>query len=388
MNVNYKKSKLLNNAIYFSAYLVWVGTILFVFNELHKVYFKHLNISIESQFKSDNIISNMNFLYRTFMQYESQGLIRCSKLERQNQVIFDLTYKEDCRKNNFFVREEEINENIIAINGQSYQISYKIINPKQITFLLIAALFFGAVLVFTFFRYFNLKMQNIEKIKDLENKKNQELFQLSFQLSHDIRSPLSALNLISQKINFDSEDLKSLYLNSIERINAISNDLLNNAKPIYTHNNNVTDLAECLNVVFKEKKTLLQDQKITFEFNFKESSFPVFIPKHDLIRILSNIINNSIEAVSEKENPKITINIETNQKITTLKIFDNGSGIKKENLKFIGKIGFSTKNSSGNGIGLNHAIQTLNSYEAKLSIQSKENEWTEILITFPNKNFI
>lgn len=97
---------------------------------------------------------------------------------------------------------------------------------------------------------------------------------------------------------------------------------------------------------------------------------------------------NCIKAVSEKENPKITINIEANQKITTLKILDNGSGIKKENLKFIGKIGFSTKNSSGNGIGLNHAIQTLNSYEAKLSIQSKEREWTEITITFPNKNFI
>jgi hypothetical protein len=60
----------------------------------------------------------------------------------------------------------------------------------------------------------------------LRNKEN--LFNLSQKLAHDIRSPISTLNLISSKI--DNAEIKSLQLAVVEQINAIANGLLNENK--------------------------------------------------------------------------------------------------------------------------------------------------------------
>lgn len=53
--------------------------------------------------------------------------------------------------------------------------------------------------------------------------------QTAKQLAHDIRSPLSALNIISQKLKGNDAEAK-LINDVVSRINGIANDLLSQSK--------------------------------------------------------------------------------------------------------------------------------------------------------------
>ena len=70
-----------------------------------------------------------------------------------------------------------------------------------------------------------------------------------------------------------------------------------------------------------------------------------------IIALLIAIISNSIDALKNKNNPKIRINIFSNNAEVIISLEDNASGIKPKNLKKIFEPYFSTK-EEGTGIGL------------------------------------
>ena len=70
-----------------------------------------------------------------------------------------------------------------------------------------------------------------------------------------------------------------------------------------------------------------------------------------LHQITLEIISNSIDALKNKNNPKIRINIFSNNAEVIISLEDNASGIKPKNLKKIFEPYFSTK-EEGTGIGL------------------------------------
>jgi signal transduction histidine kinase len=75
---------------------------------------------------------------------------------------------------------------------------------------------------------------------------------------------------------------------------------------------------------------------------------------NEIIQVLLNILNNAIDALNEanKENPKIIISLQNNQKSIVVKIKDNADGIKDENISHLFEPYFSTKCKNGTGLGL------------------------------------
>lgn len=380
MNVKLKNSNLINIFNYFLVYLVWTLISLFLFSKLHKAYFNHLRLTLESQFKSDTIISNMNFIYRTFMQYEAQGLIKCAKLTTTNQIIFDLTYKDKCKSNNSIFNEDYVTDKIQAISGQEYTLNYQLVNPKEITYLFIVVLLIGAVMIYTLYIYQNLKIKNIERLKELELKKNNELFQLSYQLSHDIRSPLSALNLIGNKINFENEEIKEIFKSSIERINFIASNILEESKSKYT-SDNLISVSDCLNIIYLENKSLLLEKNISYDCISRADETKIKINKFEFLRVISNIFNNSVDALENISNAKITSQIVEDAEKIQIIIEDNGKGMTPNQLEKIGQLGYTTKKLNGNGIGLHHAFNYLKSQKIDLDFTSISNKGTKAFIT-------
>jgi signal transduction histidine kinase len=103
------------------------------------------------------------------------------------------------------------------------------------------------------------------------------------------------------------------------------------------------------------------------------------IPSEELKTLLSNLINNSIEASATK----ITIYVQKNQ----LLIQDDGKGIPNEICQRLlseplsyGKGALT--NGSGNGIGLYSAYHTLKSVGGDLILKSEENVGTSITLVF------
>ena len=76
--------------------------------------------------------------------------------------------------------------------------------------------------------------------------------------------------------------------------------------------------------------------------------------ENEMVQVILNIINNSIDAFMENrtQNAKIDINLEENEDSIVIIIKDNAGGITKENILKIFEPYFSTKGKNGTGLGL------------------------------------
>ena len=103
-----------------------------------------------------------------------------------------------------------------------------------------------------------------------------------------------------------------------------------------------------------------------------------------LVTIIGNLIENSFEAVSHTANEikSVSLLIKETEKQIKIRVIDNGVGISTEDFNNIFKRGYSTKEGN-RGVGLalvQEAIETLN---GEITLQSKINLGTSILVTIP-----
>lgn len=198
---------------------------------------------------------------------------------------------------------------------------------------------------------------------------------LSRQMSHDIRSPLATLNSISENLQGkSSEDIKLLKL-SIDRINQISNSLLEQGKE---QTNIKIELIKTISNLVVLKKAEYKNAKINLKYDLNKN---INIEGNliEFERMFSNLVNNAIEASS---NPIVEISLEILESKLNLSIKDNGEGIPKNVLEQIGKYAITTK-EKGNGLGLSHAIKTAESFNAKINFESSSSG-TTVSLSFQN----
>lgn len=102
----------------------------------------------------------------------------------------------------------------------------------------------------------------------------------------------------------------------------------------------------------------------------------------DLIeQVLINLILNAIDAVKDKADAKVTLVADSVNGRVTVKVIDNGSGIKQELLDKIFIPFFSTK-KTGSGIGLSLCKQIMVLHKGNIQVQSQEGEGTSINLQF------
>lgn len=231
---------------------------------------------------------------------------------------------------------------------------------------------------------------------ELKNESLRVLSDIASQVAHDIRSPLSALSMVTNSLTDIPEEKRLLIRNATQRINDIANDLLYKSKK---SNKNIIEseisdghfksevilIPALVDSLISEKRIQFRDQiNITIDTDFSNSfgAFAVGDSK-EIMRILSNLINNSVEAFeSNIGRVKVTIEI-LNNKIALI-VSDNGKGIPPEVLNSLGekKLSYGKEDSStsGSGIGIFHAKNYINQIGGKFNISSKINEGTKIEI--------
>jgi len=106
------------------------------------------------------------------------------------------------------------------------------------------------------------------------------------------------------------------------------------------------------------------------------------IPSDVFITVLGNLIENAMDSLNTTTpaNKKISVSIKSGNGIE-ITVSDNGSGIKKTNLKKIFKDGFSTKNNS-RGTGLFVVKNLVKTYNGKITVTSEPNCETKFIVKF------
>lgn len=315
-------------------------------------------------------------------------------------------------------RDKEIGEkqlglfsSVFYINAQKVRIL--IFTGAPILLLVLVALIFyfiGLVFVFGFsFRRLLMKQEAMKaeiQMKDLKTKLvfTEAVGAVAQQVAHDIRSPLSALNMVSSSLIDVSEEKRLLIRNAIQRINDIANDLLAKGKQAadqldlkssfgpspesnLAQNQEVILLPALVDSLVSEKRIQYRDQiNVQIQSDFKDS-FGAFVIGNgkELMRLLSNLINNSVEAFTDKKG-EVTVSIRLYKDRVHLSIRDNGRGIPPEVLLKLGEAGVTHGKEgfgSGNGLGVYHAKKTIESAGGRLEINSQVEMGTMIEIHLP-----
>lgn len=238
------------------------------------------------------------------------------------------------------------------------------------------------------------KIQSYEK--DLEKLRiSEQLAKLAAQVSHDIRSPLSALNLVYSNLSEISEEKRLLIRRSIQRINDIANDLLAKGKSplessgfLQRHKNTNSLLYAEVDSIISEKRIEFRDKSnVDISVIKPELAYGIFseINSIEFKRIVSNLINNSVEALNGASGT-INVFIGADDDKTWITVSDNGPGIPDHILSKLGQMAISfgkEQGESGSGLGILHAKKSIENMGGKLEIESKLNHGASITMTFP-----
>ena len=126
----------------------------------------------------------------------------------------------------------------------------------------------------------------------------------------------------------------------------------------------------------------LEQKNIELETIIKDMDLVLNADLNLLEQVLINLVGNAIEAVKEKQHPRIVFSayVANNHK-TIIKVADNGTGMSAEVLEKIFIPFFSTK-KSGSGIGLSLCKQIIMLHKGNIQVQSVEGEGTAFLLQF------
>lgn len=244
-------------------------------------------------------------------------------------------------------------------------------------------------------------LENYAAYSDL--KEASSLFDLASQVSHDIRSPLAALNLVLRNSKELPDNKKDLAKNALDRITHIANNLLDESKRKYrsTHTTpqqqmiasvSLYSAAEAIDSIVREKQLLFSEQNNIFirsKINEADKQLGLGIEPQDLKSMLSNIINNSVDAKQAERQLLISVELErVDDQFVKVSVIDDAGTIPDALLTSFNEghfrsFGKENSQTSGSGLGLASAYRSVTQQGGQLKFTALNPIGTRVEITLP-----
>jgi signal transduction histidine kinase len=217
--------------------------------------------------------------------------------------------------------------------------------------------------------------------------KGKDLLNVIQQVKHDIRSPLSSLKMILS--NVDDLSMRENIENSVHRIDGILSDLTN-LEEVTNESSGLgaekIDLAEVMifEIIAEKKRLVKSSLKLNFDYNANQLS-SVRVSGSHFKRVISNIVQNSIEAFNTGADAekRIDVSVKSRFQQVYIEIKDNGCGIPEDILNKLLSEQITFGKKLGSGLGLSHAKTYIKRWGGQISITSTKNSGTTVLITLP-----
>ena len=230
------------------------------------------------------------------------------------------------------------------------------------------------------------------------NKAMNTLTKITAVTKHDIRSPLTSLkmqlDLMAKEVPPNLQKQYQYIVLSCEAIFKILKEFWEQKenedyKILAAEAKNTTNtyLEPIIDYLLESKKLLFPN--ISFDIVVKNQNLYVNVNPDHLKRILSNILNNSAEAimrVKENANGKVEVVLTKEKDTVVISVCDNGCGMSQSLIKQIGAKEISTKQEQGHGIGLYSAVQYIKSWGGDYRITSNECSGTTVSVFLPAVN--
>ncbi len=231
-----------------------------------------------------------------------------------------------------------------------------------------------------------------EKHKIIEEQQR-EFRKIVEQVAHDIRSPVGAQRMnLNECKHYLPELYRVAFTKSLNRIDDVAYRLMSTVNPgekarAYRANpvKEPTLISNEIFEVIAEKRHEYREKTIDFCAHFTESAYFAFLNINtlDFKRMLSNLINNAVDAIQDKIG-RVDVHMDASELQVQITIQDNGMGMPdsvKE--KILNNIAVTASKTDGHGIGFGQIRDTLKEAEGELAIESIKGVGTKIILSFP-----
>ena len=237
--------------------------------------------------------------------------------------------------------------------------------------------------------YFLSKTEEVLKLhmNIKEIKQNEQIHTSLFQITHEIKNPIAVCKGYLDMFDKDNPKHFQKYIpilkEEINRTLLLLEDFL--AMNKVKINKDIIDINLLIEEVIQNINMLCKKNNIKLTSKLIDDDIYINADYNRLTQVFINILKNSVEAIPKSKEGIISINekLKNNQIIITIK--DNGEGMNKEVLDKI-KEPFYTTKSKGTGLGVSLSNQIIKAHEGALNYESKEKEYTKVIITLPVKN--
>ncbi len=225
-----------------------------------------------------------------------------------------------------------------------------------------------------------------ESAQKLAQSEREEAWQLmARQVAHEIKNPLTPMRLSVQSFQYqfqkksltkdDVDEFADTMVQQIDTLSTIASAFSDFAKMSVNHNEVIE-----LNSSIKIALDIFKGENILYCPSHQDIF--IKIDRAQLVRIVTNLIKNALQAIEEVEHPKIDIDIIDDDTSATIQIKDNGVGIPQEIIDRIFEPQFTTK-SGGMGLGLSMVKKIVDNHNGSIQVESEINTFTTFKITLP-----
>ncbi len=214
-------------------------------------------------------------------------------------------------------------------------------------------------------------------------------------VSHELKTPLSSIKVLSESILLQEDVPKEMYVeflhdinSEVDRMSAIINDLLTLVKldqkeiPL---NFAETDINQMMEDIIKRLSPLANVKQIAIQYT-KEKDVLAEIDEMKMILAISNLVDNAIKYTPEEGS--VTVTLDADHQNAFITVADTGIGIPEEEVgrifeRFYRVDKTRDRETGGTGLGLSITYATIMMHNGSIKVNSKEEEGTSIQVRIP-----
>lgn len=362
----YLITKLVDSGIFLSLYLLNVPLILAYRNKrrLTGILISIILIIYYGRFFSFGIVF---FIIEYIVYFFIDYIFRAKKISEISSIAMIA-----------FIKSMFLNSMIIY-DGMEY---------KSVIYLILNSTVFICLTILTIYLFNKSEENIIFKKKFLELEHEKELRNSLFQITHEIKNPITVCKGYIDMFDVDNKEHSKRYIpkikNEIDRVLVLLEDFLQLKK--LKIEKDIMDINLLVEEITDNFKEIFENKNIKGIYNIEKNEVFIDGDYNRLSQVLINVIKNSVESM-DKDLSIIKINTESNRDNIKIIVEDNGKGMNEEDLKNICKPFFTTKNK-GTGLGLYLSNEIISEHDGKMIYKSVLNKGTKLTITLPIKKDI
>jgi len=205
---------------------------------------------------------------------------------------------------------------------------------------------------------------------------------------HSFKNIVFSYLILVRKAQLESGVIQQNTLNSLEQKLSGYVDELSQMLNIDKDIDIVTEKESVISVLETAISKTVSDKDIYIVKEYEYTDINAIIDNFYLIEALSNIIQNALDAIEQAERKgMLTFRVYPEYEWVVIEISDNGSGIKRKDMRKISKPFFTTKSRITNwGVGLSYTFNIIKKHGGHIYITSKQNIGTTFCILLPQQN--